>query len=80
MASIEYGVGQFQVASAGAIPDFSAMRRPHLTVISQGMEVTTNGDDVASHDDGLDTNRSGDRDPRDGPTHDHDRGHAHGRL
>ena len=48
----------------------SASRQPHREL----SEVTTNGDDAASHSGGRGTNRSGGRDRRDGPTH------AHGRL
>ena len=40
------------------------------------VNVTTSGDDAASHSGGRGTNRSGDRDRRDGPTH----AHARGRL
>src|SRR5215468_5756422 len=38
------------------------------------VKITTNGDDAASHSGGPETNRSGGRDRRDGPTH----GHGHG--
>ena len=40
----------------------------------------TNGDDAANHSDGHDTNHSGGRDRRNGPTHGHGRVRVRGRL
>ena len=52
--------------------------QPRADVRGEAQCAISNGDDAASHSGGPDTNRSGGRDRRDGPTHGHV--HVRGRL